>query len=141
MSEIRVGIGVIVLNPKNQILAAKRKALHGQGTWALVGGHLEFGETFKECARRETMEEAGLELQNIRMLATAEHFFKNGTKHYVTIYMIGRVGDETPQLLEPDSMEEWQYFDTLADVPQPHFVLYAKDLDQSMIDAFIRNEA
>jgi 8-oxo-dGTP diphosphatase len=46
-----IGVAVIVIKD-DKILLGKRKNSHGAGTWALPGGHLEFGESIKDCARR-----------------------------------------------------------------------------------------
>ena len=56
----RVGIGVIVMR-NGLVLLGERIGAHGAGTWALPGGHLEFGESVEQCARREVWEETGLE--------------------------------------------------------------------------------
>lgn len=52
----KVGVGVIVIK-NNKVLLGKRKNSHGQGTWCFPGGHLEFNESWKNCAIRETKEE------------------------------------------------------------------------------------
>ena len=60
-----VGVGVIVLR-NGLVLLGERIGSHGSGTWALPGGHLEFGETVEQCAAREVLEETGLKLQEVR---------------------------------------------------------------------------
>ncbi len=55
----RVGVGVIVVRT-GRVLLGLRQGSHGEGTWALPGGHLEFGETVPACAARELLEETGL---------------------------------------------------------------------------------
>ena len=55
----KVGIGVLIVKD-GKILLGERIGAHGSGLFALPGGHLEFGETFEETARREVEEETGL---------------------------------------------------------------------------------
>ena len=55
----RVGVGAILVR-NGKVLMGKRKNAHGEGSWALPGGHLEFGESLEECATRETYEETGI---------------------------------------------------------------------------------
>lgn len=49
-----VGVGVLIFQQGSQrCLVGRRKGAHGGGEYALPGGHLEHGESFEECARRE----------------------------------------------------------------------------------------
>jgi hypothetical protein len=59
-----VGVGVVVVRPTdNKIYVGVRKGSHGATKWALPGGHLEWGESWADCAAREgamkTTENAG----------------------------------------------------------------------------------
>ena len=65
----RVGVGVIVTKD-DRLLLLERKGVHGQGTWSTPGGHLEYGESPEACAARETKEETGVEIVNVRVRAT-----------------------------------------------------------------------
>lgn len=77
----RVGLGVAIIR-NGKILFGKRKNSHGEGSWCFPGGHLEFGESWEECARRETLEETGLKIRNIRFATATNDLFKKEDKHY-----------------------------------------------------------
>ncbi|GLA65612.1 hypothetical protein AtubIFM54640_007797 [Aspergillus tubingensis] len=83
----RVGVGVFVINPKGQIVLGQRKSSHGAGTWALPGGHLEFNESFEDCAAREVLEETGLKVRDIQFLTATNDIMKEEEKHYVTVFV------------------------------------------------------
>jgi ADP-ribose pyrophosphatase len=55
----RVGVGAIVVH-EGKILLVKRGAEPGKGLWAIPGGTLMLGETMRECAARELLEETGV---------------------------------------------------------------------------------
>ena len=114
----QVGLGVMVLKD-GKVLMGKRKSSHGAGEWAWPGGHLEYMESFEGCARRETLEEAGIEIQNIRLLflGNLKHY---APKQYVHVQLVADWKSGEPQVLEPEKLERWDWFD-LHDLPSPLF--------------------
>ncbi len=114
----KVGIGVMIIKD-GKILFKKRKASHGTGEWSFPGGHLDYMESFEDCARRETREEAGIEIKNIRLnyLANIKTYVP---KHYADIGLLADWDNGEPQVLEPEKNETWEWFDIDA-LPTPIF--------------------
>ncbi|CZR60791.1 related to ADP-ribose pyrophosphatase [Phialocephala subalpina] len=114
---VRVGLGVFVLESSQEpsenprFLMGKRKNAHGAGTYALPGGHLEFGETPEKCAAREVLEETGLRVSNIQFMTATNDIMEADGKHYITLFMVCvRENDiHTPQVLEPEKCEGWEW--------------------------------
>jgi 8-oxo-dGTP diphosphatase len=67
----KVGVGVMIFKD-GKVLLGKRKSSHGDGEYAWPGGHMEYMESFEECAKRETMEETGMQIRNVRFFASHE---------------------------------------------------------------------
>ncbi|MGH1366441.1 MAG: nucleotide triphosphate diphosphatase NUDT15 [Calditrichia bacterium] len=114
IAEVRrplVGVGVIVLNSQKQILLGERIGSHGANTWCSPGGHLEFGETVEECARRETLEETGLILLNLRRGPYTNDYFEEESKHYITTFIIADSVGDAAEICEPDKCLQWKWFD------------------------------
>ena len=53
---VRVGVGVFVWRD-GRFIMGQRLGSHGANTWSVPGGHLEFGESWEDCAIREVKEE------------------------------------------------------------------------------------
>lgn len=114
----KVGIGVMVFKD-GKVLLHKRKASHGTGEYSFPGGHLEYMESFEQCAKRETQEEAGIEIQNVRFqyLANVTHY---APKHYVHVGLIADWKSGEPTIMEPEKCEGWDWY-SLENLPQPLF--------------------
>lgn len=130
---VRVGVGVFVFK-NGKFLIQRRKGSHGEGTWSLPGGHLEFGESFEETARREVREESNLEIKNVRFGAVTNDHFVDENKHYVTIWMLSDWDSEELKNMEPEkcTAQMWCTFD---DLPQPLFFTW----DQLFESEFLKN--
>jgi 8-oxo-dGTP diphosphatase len=114
----KVGIGVMILKD-GKVLLGKRKGSHGEGEYAFPGGHLEYMESFADCAKRETAEECGIEIKNIRF----QYLYNMKTyapKHYVQIGLLADWKSGEPKILEPEFIESWSWYD-LNDSPKPLF--------------------
>ncbi len=116
----KVGLGVCVVKD-GKVLLGQRLNAHGDGTWSFPGGHLEFAESFEECARREVAEETGLIIKNLRFVTATNDIFPKENKHYITIYVCADWSKGKPHVLEPDKMIKWQWFEW-DELPQPLFI-------------------
>ncbi|KAF6513019.1 hypothetical protein HZS61_007277 [Fusarium oxysporum f. sp. conglutinans] len=93
----RVGVSALILKPDGNILTGMRIGSHGAGTIQVPGGHLEFGENPFACAKRETLEETGLEVRAIGQVATTNDVFKEAKKHYITIFVLCEMVDKNAE--------------------------------------------
>ncbi|MBI5586227.1 MAG: NUDIX domain-containing protein [Deltaproteobacteria bacterium] len=114
-----VGVGVIIIR-EGFVLLGRRIGSLGAETWALPGGHLEFGESIEDCAVREVLEETGLALEAIAQGPYSNNFFPAEEKHYVTLFITARCPTGKPLVLEPDKCSTWQWF-RWSELPQPLF--------------------
>lgn len=117
-SQIQVGIGVLVFK-NGKVLLTKRKGSHGAGEYGGPGGHLEYGESFEECAVRECLEETGIKIQNIRFLCLS-NIKKYDSKHYVDVGFAADWKSGEPEVLEPEKAESWNWY-SLDNLPKPLF--------------------
>ena len=133
MKVARIGIGVFVFKD-GKFLMGKRRNAHGDGTWSIPGGHLEFGESFEDTAIREVKEETGLKIKNVRFGAVTNDVFEVEDKHYVTIWVLSDWESGTEEITEPDKFVsmEWRDFDNL---PKPLFL----PLEQLLSSQFIED--
>lgn len=112
-----VGVGVLVWR-HNKIILYKRHGSHGQDTWSIPGGHLEFSESWEECAKRETFEEFGVTIKNVRFLAVTNDIFPEDGKHYVSIWMEADLDEGEPRSMEPDKITDVGWY-SLKALPSP----------------------
>ena len=112
-----IGVGVII-RKDGKVLFGKRKNAHSAGAWCGPGGHLEFSETVEECARRETMEEAGIVITNIQTAPYTEDFFPAEGKHYITIFVVADYASGEVRVCEPEKCERWDWF-SWDNLPEP----------------------
>lgn len=116
----KIGVGVIIKN-NGKILLGKRKGSHGEGMWSLPGGHLEFNETIEDCAERETMEETGIKIKNIKKAYFTNDLFSKEEKHYVTLFVTSDYDSGEVKIMEPEKCDGWDWFDW-DNLPKPLFL-------------------
>ena len=117
-----VGISILIKNKKNQILLGKRISKLGNHTWAPPGGKLERGESINDSIKRETKEETGMILSNMKFNCITNDVFDDGN-HFVTIYMDALEIHGFPTIMEPDKCVKWKYFD-MDDLPNNLFLCF-----------------
>ncbi len=116
----KVGVGVMVIKD-GKVLLGKRKNAHGEGSWCFPGGHLEFGESWEECAKREVLEETSLTLKNVHFGTVTNDIFEKEGKHYITLFMLAEIESGEVNVMEPEKCERWEWF-KWDNLPRPLFV-------------------
>lgn len=109
---INIGATIIVTNNKNELLLNLRS---DTGTWGIIGGGLELGESLEETAARELWEEAGLKAERFELLdvlSGSELFFRypNGDETYTVIVLYKAVGVSGVPRTNDDESSRLEYF-------------------------------
>jgi 8-oxo-dGTP pyrophosphatase MutT (NUDIX family) len=81
--ELRIGSCAVIFDDKREKVLLTKRA--DNGLWCLPGGKMEPGESVEECCRREVVEETGLEVALLRLVAVYSNrdqlvVYKDGAK-------------------------------------------------------------
>lgn len=119
----KVGVGVMVFRDGKVLLGKRHEnpekaqsELNGAGTWTMPGGSLEFGEFFEDAARREVKEETGMLLDNIKLISINQDIISSA--HFITIGFYSDKFQGEAEVMEPDRIVEWKWFEIDA-LPSP----------------------
>ena len=89
-----VGVGAVIVRD-GRVVIVERSTEPLKGQWSIPGGALELGETLRQCAAREALEETGLRVEAVDVLDVFDSIYRdpNGRTqyHYVLIDFFCRV--------------------------------------------------
>lgn len=139
-----IGFGVMILK-EGKVLLGKRhedpdkasSELKGEGSWTMPGGKLHFQESFENGAKREVMEETGIRLNNVKVICVNNDMVKGA--HFITIGLFSDDFEGEPQVMEPDEITKWDWFD-LNCLPAPVYFPSKKVLENYIKKVFYINE-
>jgi len=122
---VLIGCELFIRKGDKLLLGLRGKACYGAGTWALPGGHLEFGERLDEAACREIKEELGAHVSPEQLrLASLVDDIRAGGPHYIHVSFELKNPKWKPRIMEPESCDEWRYF-PLDHLPERFFPPHA----------------
>lgn len=118
-----VGFGVMILRRGKVLLGHRNEnpekassLLHGEGSWTMPGGKLNFQEELKKGAIREVLEETGIKVKNLKVISISNDIVTDA--HFLTIGFLTEDFEGEPKVMEPEEITEWNWFDLNA-LPSP----------------------
>ena len=86
-------VGAVICSG-DKVLLVRRGHEPSKGKWSIPGGVMELGETIRETARREVMEECGVEIEAGEVVEVRDAIVRDETGrirfHYVLVDVIAR---------------------------------------------------
>jgi 8-oxo-dGTP diphosphatase len=133
----QVGIGIIVLRGE-EVLLVRRGKPPAKGAWSLPGGRQELGETAEACARRELLEETGVTVGPLTLIAHVDSIHRDTTGriefHYTILDFAGRyeagepiAGDDVTELawVRPEEFDAYKLWPVAREVIAQSFARLA----------------
>lgn len=116
----RVGVGAITLH-EGRVLLVKRGVEPSRGLWAIPGGTLELGETLKDCAAREILEETGITIKVGDCIYVFDFLERDDSGkikfHFVIVDFAGEYVAGDPKGADDADEARWFMPEELKDVP------------------------
>lgn len=130
-----VGVGIIILNERKEILIGKRIGSLSP-TYSIPGGHLEAGETFEDAAKKEVFEETGLIIESPKVFCVTNNLrtYRQQNIHFVSVSLLATKFSGELTNKEPDKCESWNWY-RVDQIPEPQF-----DASEYAIECFIKEQ-
>jgi 8-oxo-dGTP pyrophosphatase MutT (NUDIX family) len=106
---MKEAVQLVLLNKDGDVLCVSRKDNHS--AFGLVGGKVDDGETPEEAAVRETKEETGLDISNLRLVFSMH---RNGYMGYT--YLADWEGEIST---DEDHVVKWDIFNVITHSSAP----------------------
>jgi len=103
----------VLIKDDNQVLLVQRSFDPKKGHWTLPSGFVDAGEDPKHAAKRECLEETGLEIKDIHLLDVV---FSQEHPRGASILIIYKATVESGQLKPGDDASQAAYF-KVSDLP------------------------
>jgi ADP-ribose pyrophosphatase len=106
----QIGVGTVTFR-NNKVLLVKRGTPPSEGLWAIPGGRLELGETFRHAAERETLEETGVVVRALDPVYTFDIIERDSMGkilyHYVIVDFAAEYVSGVPKASDDASDARW----------------------------------
>ena len=111
-----------------KLLLIQRKRDPFAGAWALPGGFVEDGETLAAAARRELLEETGVEVGDLEQLVTAGDPGRDPRGWTVSVAYLARVnpGEVTPKAADDARAVGWYALEKLPPLAFDHAMIVGR---------------
>ncbi|CAH0719388.1 unnamed protein product, partial [Brenthis ino] len=116
-----LGIGALVLNGKNQLLAVSEKH-YDYPHWKLPGGYVERGEDIVEAAKREVREETGVDSDFISLITFRHsHNMIFGNSDIYVLLMMKALSENITLSHREVKDCKWMYIEEYTNHPHVHY--------------------
>ncbi|HOP35796.1 MAG TPA: NUDIX hydrolase [Syntrophales bacterium] len=116
----RVGVGAIVIE-KERVLLVRRGIPPSLGLWAIPGGSVEIGETLKEAAEREILEETGVRIEADRPVYSFDFIERDEDGeirfHYVIVDLMARYAGGEVRAADDAADAKWLTWKEIESLP------------------------
>lgn len=101
-----------IIHQHPKVLLGMKKKGFGAGRWNGFGGKVEEGETIEDAVRRELLEEAGIEAENIEKHGIIDFEFE-GNSEILEVHIF-KVNDFSGEPIESEEMKpQWFFVDEI----------------------------
>jgi 8-oxo-dGTP diphosphatase len=122
-----VGVGVVTINEKKQVVLVKRGNEPKKGLWAIPGGSVELGEQVSEAAIREVKEECNIDIELKDFLGVVDLILKDKDGkvqyHYILIDYLAKYTSGFLRAQSDVSEADWFYQHQLEKLDIPEVTL------------------
>lgn len=119
-------VGVLIFNSRGELLLIQSYKWHGK--YGVPGGHIEMGESAVDAARRETKEETGLDVEDVKFLNWQECIYDEAfweLRHFIFLDFTAKAKDD--EVILNDEAEAFVWIDP------------SKSLDELDMDSYTVN--